>query len=98
MASTTVLANAAGLVAGVLLDAALGDPRRFHPVAGYGRAAAALERRLYAPGRRAGVIYAAVAVGAPVVVAALTARATHRRPWARAGLVAVTTWAVLGGT
>ena len=36
---------AAGLAAGVALDALLGDPRRFHPVAGFGRAAAALEAR-----------------------------------------------------
>ena len=41
------LANAGGLVGGALLDAAVGDPRRFHPTAGYGRLAGALERRLY---------------------------------------------------
>ena len=38
----TAAANAAGLVAGALLDRVFGDPRRWHPVAGYGRAAAAL--------------------------------------------------------
>jgi hypothetical protein len=43
---------AAGLAAGVALDALLGDPRRFHPVAGFGRAAAALEARDYADSRR----------------------------------------------
>src|SRR6266498_830328 len=56
-------ADAAGLVAGALLDAALGDPRRWHPVAGLGRAAAALERRLYAPSRAAGTGYAVLATG-----------------------------------
>jgi adenosylcobinamide-phosphate synthase len=91
-------ANVAGLVAGALLDRALGDPRRWHPVAGYGRAAAALERRLYAPDRIAGARYAAVAVGVPVALAAGATVATRRHPWVRAGLVAVTTWAVLGGT
>src|SRR5688572_14449846 len=60
------LATAGGLVAGYLLDAALGDPRRLHPVAGFGRAATALENRLYAPTRTAGGRFAAVAVGAPV--------------------------------
>ena len=60
-------ATAAGLVAGYLLDAALGDPRRFHPVAGYGKAAAALERRIYAPDRGAGARHTAVAVGVPVL-------------------------------
>ncbi len=91
-------ANAAGLVAGALLDAAVGDPRRLHPVAGFGRAAQALERRLYAANRRAGVRYAAVAAGVPVAAALAATMATRRHPWARACLMAVTTWAVLGGT
>jgi len=40
--------NVAGLMLGVALDTVLGDPRRGHPVAAFGRAAAALERRVYA--------------------------------------------------
>jgi adenosylcobinamide-phosphate synthase len=91
------LATAAGLVAGYALDAALGDPRRFHPVAGYGKAATALERRMYEPTREAGARYAAVAVGVPVLVAAGASMATRRRPLARAGLIALATWTVLGG-
>ena len=55
---STGLADASGMLAGVVLDAAFGDPRRWHPVAGFGRAAAALERRLYAPNRAAGLRYA----------------------------------------
>lgn len=90
-------ANALGLVSGFALDAAFADPRRLHPVAGYGRFAAALERRLYAPTAAAGARYAAVAIGAPVVAACAAAVATRRRPVARAALVAATTWAVLGG-
>ncbi len=35
-------------------DALLGDPRRFHPVAGFGQAAAAFERVAYRPTRRGG--------------------------------------------
>jgi adenosylcobinamide-phosphate synthase len=97
-ATAMAAANAAGLVAGALLDRAFGDPRRYHPVAGYGRAAAALERRLYAPDRRAGAAYAALAVGAPVALAVAATVATRRRPFLRAGLVAATTWAALGGT
>jgi adenosylcobinamide-phosphate synthase len=91
-------ANAAGLVAGALLDRAFGDPRRWHPVAGFGRAAAALERRTYAPDRRTGARFAALAVGAPVALAVAATVATRRRPVLRAGLVAATTWAALGGT
>jgi adenosylcobinamide-phosphate synthase len=91
-------AHAGGLLAGALLDAAVGDPRRWHPVAGFGSAAGWLERRWYAPDRRSGARFAAAAVGVPVALAAAATLATRRRPWARAGLVAVTTWAVLGGT
>ena len=51
-----------GLVAGVALDALIGDPRRRHPVAAFGRAATALERRLYADSKARGTIFAAVCV------------------------------------
>ncbi|HEY9484623.1 MAG TPA: cobalamin biosynthesis protein, partial [Micromonosporaceae bacterium] len=50
----------AGLAAGFAADAVFGDPRRFHPVAGFGRAAGRLERATYAPTQSAGVAYAAV--------------------------------------
>jgi len=91
------IATASGLLAGYLLDTALGDPRRLHPVAGFGKAAAALERRMYAPTRAAGARYAALAIGVPVLAATALSVATRRRPVARAALVAVTTWTVLGG-
>ncbi len=90
-------ADAAGLMAGYLLDAALGDPRRFHPVAGFGTAAGALERRIYAPGRGSGVAFTALAVGIPAAVGVAAAVATRRQPVARAVLVAAATWTVLGG-
>lgn len=91
-------ADAVGLAAGYALDALLGDPRRFHPVAGYGRFVGALERRLYRPDRGAGAAYTALAVGVPVLVGVAAAAATRRRPAARAALVTAATWAVLGGT
>ena len=90
-------ADAAGLVAGYLLDTVLGDPRRFHPVAGFGTAADALERRIYAPHRRSGVLFAAVAAGTPALLGLAAAAATRRRPVARTVLVAAATWTVLGG-
>ena len=90
-------ADAAGLVAGYLLDAALGDPRRFHPVAGFGAAAGALERRIHAPNRRSGAAFAALAVGAPVALGLAAAVATRGRPVPRGRLVAAATWTVLGG-
>ncbi|HEY8532569.1 MAG TPA: cobalamin biosynthesis protein [Micromonospora sp.] len=91
------MANAAGLAVGYLLDSLFGDPARFHPVAGFGRAATALERRLYRPSRAAGAAYTAIAVGVPVLGAATAAAVTRHRPLARAVLTAAATWTVLGG-
>ncbi|GAA0530755.1 cobalamin biosynthesis protein [Paractinoplanes ferrugineus] len=90
-------ADAAGLLAGFLLDAVLGDPRRFHPVAGFGTAAGALEKKLYAPDRRSGALFTAVAVGGPALLGLVGAAATRRRPIVRAVLVTAATWTVLGG-
>lgn len=88
---------AGGMAAGAALDAVFGDPRRLHPVAGFGSFARAVERRGYADSRRAGVRYVAVTVGLPVATAAVVELATRRRPWLRAACVAATTWSVLGG-
>lgn len=85
---------ALGLLLGYAADLALGDPRRYHPVAGFGRVAAALERHIYAPTRARGVVHEALLVGGTLGAGLLAARAP--RPW-RVPLVAVTTWAVLGG-
>ncbi|HTJ38126.1 MAG TPA: cobalamin biosynthesis protein [Dactylosporangium sp.] len=91
-------ADAVGLVLGAVLDAVFGDPRRWHPVAGFGRFAGGLEGRLYADNRWAGARFTAVAVGAPVAAAAIAARLTRDRPVARTALVAAATWSALGGT
>ena len=77
-----------GLLLGVALDAALPDPRRGHPVAAFGTAAGALERRIYADDRMRGVLFAGACVGA----AAGLGRAARRGPLA----VAAATWTVLG--
>jgi adenosylcobinamide-phosphate synthase len=80
-----------GLLAGVALDALTGDPRRGHPVAAFGRAAGALERRLYADSRARGAVFAGVCV---LGAAGLGAVAARRRSLP----AAAATWAVLGGT
>lgn len=90
-------ADAAGLVAGYLLDTVFGDPRRFHPVAGFGTAAAALEKRIYRDNRAAGAAFTALAVGVPALAGLAAAAATRRSPVVRAALVAGATWTVLGG-
>ena len=87
---------AAGLAAGVALDALFGDPRRGHPVAAFGRAAATLEARDYADSRGRGAAHTAacvLAVAAPAVV--LHRRTQGRPPW-QAAAAALAVWAVTG--
>jgi adenosylcobinamide-phosphate synthase len=87
-------ALAAGLAIGVALDALVPDPRRRHPVAAFGTAAAALERRMYADSRLRGAAYAATCVGTVVVGSRVL---EWRSGGVRVATVAVGTWAVLGG-
>ncbi len=89
-------ARAVGLLLGAGLDALLADPRRGHPVAGFGRAAAALEERLYGDSRARGAVFTGVCVGTTAALGVLAERS--RRPAVRCLLTAATTWAVLGGT
>ena len=91
-----MISRAAGLLLGHTADRLLGDPRRFHPVAGLGRVANAVERRLHADSRARGVVHVAMLVGGPVLGGVLVER-TCSRPVARTLVTAATTWAVLGG-
>ncbi|MDO8213636.1 cobalamin biosynthesis protein [Conexibacter sp. CPCC 206217] len=87
------------LAAGWAADLAFGDPRRFHPVAGFGRVALALERVLYAPSRLRGAVFTATLVGAAAVAAEGAARVAERvAPRRGRALVLVAlTWGALGG-
>lgn len=91
-------ARAVGIALGFLLDAAVGDPRRGHPVAGFGSAFSAVERRFWADSRRRGLACTGAAVGSVAVVAALAERAARRRPLTETAVIAVATWVALGGT
>ena len=84
--------RALGLLLGYTADRLLGDPQRFHPVAGFGTAALALEHRLYADSRVRGVAHTLVLVGGSVAVGVAVER---RSP--SAAVTAIATWAVLGG-
>ena len=97
MACPSVRSRAVGLALGAVADAIFADPARWHPVAGFGSCAAALERRWYADRRSAGVAYAAVLVGGVVGVGVAAEATTRRRPVTHALATAVATWAVLGG-
>jgi adenosylcobinamide-phosphate synthase len=91
------LSGAAGLGLGYLADVLLGDPRRWHPVAGFGRSATWLEQRTYADTRLAGITHTLLLVGATVGLGALAERCSTRRPAAKIILTGLATWAVLGG-
>ena len=85
-----------GLILGLVLDAAIADPRRGHPVAAFGSAAARFERLVWRDSRWVGLGYAAVCVGLPVAGGvALSRRGSGA---ARTALTAAATWAVVGGT
>ncbi|MFG3493426.1 cobalamin biosynthesis protein [Streptomyces sp. NPDC047928] len=91
-------AFAYGATAGLLGDLLLGDPRRGHPVAAFGRAASAVERTLWRDHRGWGALHTAVCAGGTVGAAALAARAVRGRNAASVALTAATVWAVVGGT
>lgn len=90
-------ATSAGLAGGLLLDRVVGDPRRGHPVAAFGRAALLSERVLYADARVPGALHAGLLVGG---AAGLGAAARRAAPGAlsRCVLTAAATWSVVGGT
>ncbi|MGV9854495.1 cobalamin biosynthesis protein [Streptomyces sp. NPDC003442] len=92
---------ACGAALGFLGDLATGDPRRGHPVAAFGRAAAAAERRLWRDHRGYGALHTALCAGGAAAGAALLTRAVRGldgRRGAEVALTAAATWAVLGGT
>ncbi len=86
-----------GLLLGAALDAALGDPGRFHPVAGFGSAAAALERHDYRNSRTAGVAHLVVLVGVTVAAGQAVEVAARKSAVARVLTTAAATFFVLGG-
>ncbi|GFG86270.1 cobalamin biosynthesis protein [Mycolicibacter algericus] len=89
-------ARALGLLLGYAADRAWGDPRRLHPVAGFGTCALAVERRLYCDSRASGIAHVLVLVGGVSGLAYLGGRAA-RSPVAQLLFTASATWAVLGG-
>jgi adenosylcobinamide-phosphate synthase len=86
-----------GLLAGVVADWVVGDPRRGHPVAGFGRLAAVLERWAWRPSRAAGSGYALALVGGTAGAAAWADRRLRRWPAVGVLVLAGVTWAALGG-
>ena len=78
-ASRPVPAGTAVPVSGALI----GDPRRGHPVAAFGRGAAKLETRMYADERFRGALYTSACVLAAALPAVAAHRLTRHRPLLR---------------
>jgi len=95
----------AAALAGVWLDRLLGEPRRWHPLVGFGRIAAALEARLNRSGpprpparqRLAGLAAWSLMVLGPAALAWLLVAAAQRiSPWLALALHALALYAALG--
>ncbi|MDX6683822.1 MAG: adenosylcobinamide-phosphate synthase [Solirubrobacteraceae bacterium] len=89
--------SGAALAGGYAADVIFGDPRRWHPVAGFGRLALAVERAAYRPTRLRGALFAGGLVGAAGVGGELLARGAVRAGLGRGAALAAITWAALGG-
>lgn len=73
---------AMAMVAALLLDAVLGEPRLMHPLVAFGRVADWIEKRLYRDRRLAGTLAWSLAVWPPVALAAwLSMILAEASPW-----------------
>lgn len=79
------------------MDALFGDPKKWHPVAGFGRVASVAERFSYGDSRWRGVVHTGVLVGGAGVLG-VGLQAVARGRVAHALMTAGVTWVVLGGT
>ncbi|OBI75725.1 cobalamin biosynthesis protein [Mycolicibacterium fortuitum] len=84
--------RAAGIALGFLADLLLGDPRRGHPVAGFGTGAARLETHTYADSRGAGTLHTGLLLGGLAGLGWVAGR--RDRIW----VTAAATYVALGGT
>lgn len=83
----------------VFADLALSDPKRGHPVAAFGRAAAELEQFTYRDAKIAGALQVGLAVGAVGLIGTAVQRAASRNsPLRSVAATAAATWVALGGT
>jgi adenosylcobinamide-phosphate synthase len=90
-------ARALGLILGYAADSVFGDPRRWHPVAGFGQAATALEHAIWADSRSRGTAYALTCIAGAVAAGEMARRPAGRRGVGEVVVTAAATWAVLGG-
>ena len=92
------IARSVGILLGALADVLFADPRRGHPVAGFGALAGALERATYRDARWAGALHAGVLVGAVSALGIAVQRAMDRLGrTGQVGALATATWTACGG-
>ena len=85
------------MLAGMGLDAALGEPRRAHPLVAFGRLAQAIEARLHRDRRVSGLAAWCLAVAPPVVLTALISRLLASwSPWAAWAFAAAMLYLAIG--
>ncbi|WKG01361.1 cobalamin biosynthesis protein [Mycolicibacterium sp. HK-90] len=84
--------RAIGIAVGFLADLLLADPRRGHPVAGFGIAATRLEKLTYADHRGAGMLHTTLLLGGLAGLGWAAGRGN------RTMVTAVATYVALGGT
>jgi len=87
------MSTALAMVAAVLLDAWLGEPKRCHPLVAFGRLVRWIESRLYGDRRSAGVLAWCAAVLPVMAIASASAIAG---PWLRFALDVVVLYLAIG--
>jgi len=88
---------ALAMLAAVLLDLALGEPRRGHPLVSFGRLAASIEQRMYDDSRRRGVAAWCASVLPWVLLAWLVSHALAiYSPWASTAFGALVLYLAIG--
>ena len=87
----------AGILIGYLADILFADPRRRHPVAGFGWCATALENLTYRENRASGALHTAALVGSLWAMGSVAQRRIGGAT-ALTLLSAAATWTALGGT
>lgn len=89
--------RATGLLLGYAADRVFGDPRRCHPVAGFGTVAARGENVFWRDSRATGAAYTVLLVGGTAAAGAAAQRVTERNAVLDVAALGLVTWAVLGG-
>lgn len=83
------MSTALSVFAALVLDRLLGEPRRFHPLVGFGWLARTLERRLHADSCARGLLAVLLLLAPPTLIALLVSAMPWTMPWHPAFDVAV---------